>query len=82
VDVFQKQCFAVFFAVFCGVLRWFVCVFLAFLQNSTKQTKKYIERTKQTKYALCNTAQYGAVHISLTQKMSTKNCKTRPSKAL
>jgi len=29
--------------------------------------------------ALCNTAQYGAVHLSLTQKMSTKNIrKTRP----
>jgi len=28
---------------------------------------------------LCNTAQYGAVHLSLTQKMSTKNIrKTRP----
>jgi len=60
----------VVFAVFC------VRDFLRFSQNSTKQTKKY---TKRTKYALCNTAQYGAVHLSLTQKMSTKNIrKTRP----
>jgi len=50
-----------------------MCVFLAFSQNSTKQTKKDTKRTEQrTKYALCNTAQYGAVHLSLTQKMSTK----------
>jgi len=67
------------FAVFCGVLRCFVFVFLAFSQNSTKQTKNYIKRTKRTKYALCNTAQYGAVHRSLTQIMSTENIrKTRP----
>ena len=71
------------FAVFCGVLRCFVCVFLAFFikqfQNSTKQTNNYTKRTKRTKYALCNTAHHGAVHLSLTQKMSTKiNRKTRP----
>jgi len=41
------------FAVFCGVLRCFVCVFLTFfLQNSfskhsTKQTKKYTKRTNE-----------------------------------
>jgi len=41
--------------------------------------KKYTERTTQTKYALCNTAQYGAVHLSLTQKMAKNNIrKTRP----
>jgi len=50
-----------------------------FSQNNTKQTKKYSKRTKRTKYALCNTAQYGAVRLSLNQKMSTKNIrKTRP----
>jgi len=64
------------FAVFCGVLRCFVCVFLAFF---TKQTKKYTKRTKRTKYALCNTAQYVAVHLSLTQKnVYKKNRKIRP----
>jgi len=58
---------------------FFVRVFSVFSQNSTKQTKKYTKRTKRTKYALCNTAQYGAVRLSLTQKMSTKNIrKTRP----
>jgi len=58
---------------------FYVRVFNVFSQNSTKQTKKYTNRTKRTKYALCNTAQYGAVYLSLTQKMSTKNIrKTRP----
>jgi len=76
---FKKKCVLRCFAVFCGVLRCFVCVFLAFLTKQTKQTKKYTKRTKRTKYALCNTAQYGAVRLSLTQKMSTKNIrKTRP----
>jgi len=71
----KKQCFA----VFCGVLRCFVCVFLAFFTKQTKTDQKYTKRTKRTKYALCNTAQYGAVRLSLTQKMSTKNIrKTRP----
>jgi len=80
VDVFQKQCFA----VFCGVLRCFVCVFLTFFsQNSTKQTKKYtIKRTKRTEYAMCNTAQYDAVQLSLTQKMSYKKHSQNTSKTL
>jgi len=89
VDVFQKQCVCGVFAVFCGVLRClFVCVFLTFLTKQPKQTaqnrpkKVYTKRTKRiTKYALCNTntAQYGDVQRSLTQKMSTKNIhKTRP----
>jgi len=60
--------------MFCGVLWCFAvfCVrvfFSVFLQNSIKPTKRYTERTK---YAVCNTAQYGAVHLSLTQKTSTK----------
>jgi len=76
--VFSKNSVLRCFAVFCGVLRCFVCVFLAFFtKNSTKQTKKYTKRTKRTKYALCNTAQYGAVRLSLTlrkclQKTFTK----------
>jgi len=54
-------------------------VFLAFFTKQQKKTKQYTKRTKRTKYALCNTAQYGAVRLSLTQKMSTKNIrKTRP----
>jgi len=77
--VFLKNSVLRCFSVFCGVFRCFVCVFLRFSQNSTKQTKKYTKRTKRTKCALCNTTQYGAVHLSLTQKMSTKNIrKTRP----
>jgi len=80
VDVFQKHSVLRCFAVFCGVLRCVLCAFFCvFFLNSTKQTKKYTKRTKRTKYALCNTAQYSAVHFSLTQKMSTKNIrKTRP----
>jgi len=76
--------------VFCGVLWCFafavfcVRVFSVFhktAQNRPKSIQNGLKpkRTKRTKYALCNTAQYGAVHISLTQKMSTKNIrKTRP----
>jgi len=77
---FKKNSVLRCFAVFCGVLRCFVCVFLAFFtKNRPKQTNKYTKRTKRTKYALCNTAQYGAVRLSHTQKMSTKNIrKTRP----
>jgi len=80
VDVFKKHSVLRCFAVFCGVLRCVLCAFFCvFFLNSTKQTKKYTKRTKRTKYALCNTAQYSAVHFSLTQKMSTKNIrKTRP----
>jgi len=65
------------FAVFCGVLRCFVCVFLAFFTKQHKTDQKVYKTNN--KYALCNTAQYGAVHLSLTQKMSTKKIrKTRP----
>jgi len=76
---FSKNSVLRCFAVFCGVLRCFVCVFLAFFTKQQKTDKQYTKRTKRTKYALCNTAQYGAVRLSLTQKMSTKNIrKTRP----
>jgi len=60
------------FAVFCGVLRCFVCVFLAFFTHQQETDQKVSKSTKRTKYAVCNTAQYGAVHPSLTQKMSIK----------
>ena len=65
------------FAVFCGVLRCFMRVFLAFFTKQHKTDQKVYKTNN--KYALCNTAQYGAVHLSLTQKMSTKKIrKTRP----
>jgi len=72
--------------VFCGVL-WCFAVFcvrvLSVLpQNGTKQTKKYTKRIKRTKYALCNTVQYGAVHLSRTQKMSKKKYLQNMSKTL
>ena len=66
--------------MFCGVLRCFVCVFLAFFTKQTKTDQKYTKRTKRTKCALCNTVQYGAVRLSLTQKMSTKNIRKTRSK--
>jgi len=56
--------------------------FFTGLTQSTKQTKKYTKRTKRTKYALCNTAQYGAVQLSLTlsenvyKKLSQNTSKT------
>ena len=61
------------FAVLCSVLRCFMRVFSAFFTKQHKTDQKVYKthkRTKRTKYALCNTAQYGAVHLSLTQKMS------------
>ena len=74
-DVFQKrQCFAVLcgvlwcFAVFC--VRVFSVRFHKTTQN--RPHKIYKKRTKRTKYALCNTAQYGAAHLSLTQKMRSQ----------
>ena len=80
-DVFQKQCFA----VFCGVLWCFavfyVRVFSVFHKTAQNRPKsiRNAQNEQNTLCALCNTAQYGAVHLSLTQKMSTKNIrKTRP----
>ena len=78
----RKQCFA----VFCGILRCFavfyVRVFSVFHETAQNRptSNKYTKRTKRTKYALCNTAQYGAVHLLLTQKICLqKNIrKTRP----
>ena len=81
VDDFQKQFLRRCFAMFCDVLRCFVCVFLAAFFTKQHKTDQTVYKTHKapTKYALCNTAQYGAVHLSLTQKMSTKNIrKTRP----
>jgi len=82
VDVFQKQCFA----VFCGVLWCFVvfCVGVFSVFHKTAQNRpKGMQNAQNEQNTLCaimcNTAQYGAVHLSLTQKLSTKNIhKTRP----
>jgi len=55
VDVFQKQsCFA----VFCGVLRRFMCVFLAFFtkQHKTDQKVYKTHRTKKIRFV-----QYSAI---------------------
>jgi len=76
VDVFHTQ-FLRCFAVFCGVLRCFVfCVRVFSVFHKTAQNRPKIiqnaQNAQNTKYALCNTAQYGAVHLSLTQQMSTK----------
>jgi len=58
---FKKHCFACF-AVFYGVLRCFVCVFLAFFTKQQKTDPKVYKTHKtNTKYALCNTIQYSAI---------------------
>jgi len=56
------------FAVFC--VRVFSVFFLT-AQNRPKNIQNE-QNEQNTKYALCNTAQYSAVRLSLTQKMSTK----------
>jgi len=58
-----------------------MCVFLAFFtkQHKTDQKVYKTHKTNKIKIRFVQSAQYGAVHLSLTQKMSAKNTrKTRP----
>jgi len=80
VDVFQKQCFA----VFCGVLWCFAvfCVRVFSVFHKTAQNRpKSIQNAQNEQNTLCaiqrNTVL--CIFLSRTQKMSTKNIrKTRP----
>jgi len=71
---FKKQCFA----VFCGVLfLWcfevfHVRVFSDFHKTAQNRPKSIQNAQNEQNTLLCNTAQYGAVHLVLTQKMSKK----------
>jgi len=69
------------FAVFCGVLRACFCVKKK--QHKLTKTKTTYKTHKNEQTTLCaiqRNTQYGALHLSFTQKMSAKNIrKTRPN---
>jgi len=81
VDVFQKTVFYGIFAVFCGVLRCFVCVFLAFFfkQHKTDQKIYKTNKTNKIQNTLCAIQRNTVLCVFLSlRKCLQKKSKTRP----
>jgi len=81
VDVFKKQCFLRCFAVFCGVLRCFVCVFSAFFTKQHKTADQKVHKTNKIRFV-----QYSAIQccasfshsVKVYKKHSQNSENTRP----